>query len=65
MEEQPNKDGNLKKDKKEKKSKKHEVKLEDIFTEKSEELSEEYINKRANKIIETLLSEKTYVINIF
>ena len=56
MEEQTEKEQNTKK---EKKHKKHGVKLEDIFTDKPEELTEEYIYERAEKIIKTLLSDKT------
>ena len=56
MEEQTEKETNLKK---EKKSKKYEIKEEDIFSEKPEERTEEYIYERAEKIIKTLLSDKT------
>ena len=56
MEEQAEKEQSSKK---EKKHKKHGVKLEDIFTDKPEELTEEYINNRTDKIIKTLISDKT------
>ena len=45
--------------KKEKKSKKNEIKEEEIFSDKPEELTEEYIYERTEKIIKTLLSDKT------
>ena len=56
MEEQTEKEQTSKK---EKKHKKHGVKLEDIFTDKPEELTEKYINNRTDKIIKTLISDKT------
>ena len=56
MEEQAEKEQSSKK---EKKHKKHGVKLEDIFSDKPEELTEEYINNRTDKIIKALISDKT------
>ena len=56
MEEQTEKEKNSKK---EKKSKKNEIKEEEIFSDKPEELTEEYIYERAEKIIKALLSDKT------
>ena len=56
MEEQTDKEKNSKK---EKKSKKNKIKEEEIFSEKPEELTDEYIYERAEKIIKILLSDKT------
>ena len=56
MEEQTDKEKNSKK---EKKTKKNEIKEEEIFSDKPEELTEQYIYERAEKIIKTLLSDKT------
>ena len=58
MEDKNEKEKKSKKVKKSK-SKKNEIKIGEIFSENSEELSEEYILKRVDKIIESLLSEKT------
>ena len=56
MEEQTDKEKNSKK---EKKSKKKEIKEEEIYSDKPEELTEKYIYEHAEKIIKTLLSDKT------
>ena len=58
MEDKNDKEAKSKKVKKSK-SKKNEIKIGEIFSENSEESSEEYILKRVDKIIESLLSEKT------
>ena len=59
MEAKTEKETSAKKEKKEKKHKKHGVKAEDIFSDKNEELSEELTKERTDKIIKTLISDRT------